>query len=169
MAREITHDLCVNLSAGWLANRKSSMDELRCKVILKEMVGHATFASLNAELPDVLGIWDSKHTVNIECKISRSDFLADKNKHHNHPTGNYKLFACPYGMIKEDEVPKDWGLLYVNMRGGKLIKTPLYQKSEVDVTPIVCDIIINGCNAGVLTSKHKKRHNRMWDGKAVVL
>ena len=166
MAREITHDLCVNLSAGWLANR-SSRDDLRCKVILKEMVGYASI--IGSELPDVLGIWSSLHTVNIECKISRSDFLADKNKSHNHPLGNYKLFACPYGMIKADEIPKDWGLLYVNMRGGKLIKEPVYQKEEADVTPMLCDVIINGSNAGVLTSIHKKRYNRIWNGKGVVL
>lgn len=55
MSREITHTLCVNLSAGWLSNRKSSMDILRCKVILTEMVGYASILH-SSELPDVLGI-----------------------------------------------------------------------------------------------------------------
>jgi len=168
MPREITHDLCVNLTATWLSNRKTATDNLRCKVILKEMVGYASML-FNSELPDVLGVWSSTHVVNIECKVSRSDFLSDKNKYHNHPLGNYKLFACPYGMIKPEEVPETWGLVYINMRGGKLIKEPIHTESEADVTPILCDIVINGENAGVLNESHKKRPNRMWDGKAVVL
>jgi len=135
--------------------------------ILKEMCGYRY--TIDQENPDVLGIWDNDLTVNIECKVSRSDFFADKNKLHDHPIGNMKIYACPYNLIKEDEIPKEWGLLYINGRGGKLIKHPIYQKATVDVTTFLADIIINGVNAGVLTSEHKKRPYRIWDGKGVVL
>lgn len=165
--KNLTHEQCAYIAATWLSNR-TAMCDYRCKVILVEMVGYQSFL-IDAELPDVLGVWSNSLTINIECKVSRSDFLADKNKKHNHPIGNYKFYACPYGMIKEEEVPDGYGLLYVNGRGGKLIKEPTYIDNAEDITSMLADVIVNGCNAGVLKSEHKKRHNGMWNGKAVVL
>lgn len=53
----------------------------------------------------------------IETKISRSDFLADKKKsfrnNPNEGVGNYRYYACPDGLIKPEELPKKWGLIYV--------------------------------------------------------
>jgi hypothetical protein len=144
------------------------MSDYRVKIILTEMVGYASM-QFNSELPDVLGIWGNSSTVNIECKISRSDFFNDKNKFHNHPYGNYKFYSCPTGMIQPEEVPEMWGLIYVNGTGGKLIKNAGYHSESHDVVPMLSDLILNGATAGALRSEHKKRPNRMWDGKAIIL
>lgn len=57
----------------------------------------------------------------IEAKVSRADFLADKKKPHradpNLALGQYRYYACPEGMIKPEELPEKWGLIYVNERG----------------------------------------------------
>lgn len=53
----------------------------------------------------------------IETKISRSDFLADSKKAHRSDgcgVGNYRYYACPTGLIKPEELPEKWGLIYVN-------------------------------------------------------
>lgn len=164
----MTHDMCVGLAGTWLRNKSASHIPYRSKVILLEMVGYQSMM-YGCELPDVLGVWNNNIVINIECKVSRSDFLADKNKLHNHPIGNYKFFACPYGLISPDEIPKEFGLLYLNGRGGKLIKEPIRVDSDYDITAMLADLIINGVDAGVLNSSHKKRPKRMWDGKAVIL
>lgn len=53
----------------------------------------------------------------IETKISRSDFLADFKKSHRQEgcgIGNYRYYACPTGLIKPEELPPKWGLIYVD-------------------------------------------------------
>ena len=165
---KITHERCVGLAATWLAGRKQSNEKYRCKVILCEMVGYQSFLP-NAELPDVLGVWGNDDTVNIECKISRSDFKNDKNKKHDHPFGHHKFYACPYDLILPEELPEGFGLIYVNGRGGKLIKDSDYFDDAADVVPMLADLIINGCNAGVLDNTHKKRPGGIWNGRAVIL
>lgn len=66
----------------------------------------------------------------VEAKVSRSDFHADKKKMVRQPgfqerlmcVGNYRYYACPEGMIKPEELPEKWGLIYVTSRGCRLIK-----------------------------------------------
>lgn len=59
----------------------------------------------------------SDYSYLIETKISRSDFLADAKKtFRKDPTqgiGDYRYYACPEGLIKPDELPEKWGLIYV--------------------------------------------------------
>jgi hypothetical protein len=60
-------------------------------------------------------------SVVVEVKTSRSDFLADfKKPHRSGDTvgiGMYRYYMCPEGVIRPDELPERWGLLYVNNRG----------------------------------------------------
>ena len=53
----------------------------------------------------------------IETKITRYDFLADKNKKfRKDPSlgiGKYRYYACPKGLIKIEELPEKWGLIEV--------------------------------------------------------
>jgi hypothetical protein len=56
----------------------------------------------------------------VECKISRADFLADHAKPHRAiggGVGDYRYFLCPQGLIKPEEVPHRWGLLWISPRG----------------------------------------------------
>lgn len=84
-------------------------------------------AACYGENPDVFGI---RHggihghgvgTFLLEAKISRSDFLADRNKPHRiNPEigmGKYRYYICPTGLIKIDELPDKWGLIYVSPKG----------------------------------------------------
>lgn len=73
---------------------------------------------------DVCSITKNGMLYEIEVKVSRSDFHADKKKEkwrwlalkpENGP--NYFYYACPEGMIKEAEVPAFAGLLYVDATG----------------------------------------------------
>lgn len=57
----------------------------------------------------------------VEAKVSRADFLADAKKPFRRDpatgVGKYRYYACPEGLIKPEELPPRWGLIYVNQRG----------------------------------------------------
>lgn len=61
------------------------------------------------------------HSVLVEVKVSRSDFLRDKHKPHRQPgtpsLGDFRYFMCPAGLLTLDDMPEGWGLLWVNARG----------------------------------------------------
>lgn len=89
-------------------------------------------AGSNGEIPDVIGFGRFGNSVVIECKVSRSDFLSDKKKPFRMDSelgmGVYRLFACPWGLIEPEEVPKQWGLLYVNKKGYARIQKKVLPK-----------------------------------------
>lgn len=70
---------------------------------------------MNSEIPDVLG-FSAMTSVLIECKMSRADFFKDQNKKHRQGKGMgmYRFYCCPIGLIKKEELPEKWGLLYVS-------------------------------------------------------
>ena len=104
-----------------------------------------TFADLktaNSETPDVLGFYSGGASL-IEAKASRSDFLSDKKKYfRKHPDmgmGNYRFYACPTGLIKEDELPDKWGLIYVSAKGRCTVKVkPQWQESRTRAELAFC-------------------------------
>lgn len=89
------------------------------------------------EIVDVLGLGSGDHSVVIEVKVSRSDFLADKKKiFRQYPEfgiGKYRLYCCPDGLIKKEELPQKWGLLYV-LGNGKIeeIVNPLRHRYDIE-------------------------------------
>ena len=73
-----------------------------------------------AEIPDVIGFGSWGYSIVVECKTSRSDFLRDQEKICRKDTlgmGRYRFFLCPENLIKMNELPNGWGLIYVNGRG----------------------------------------------------
>ena len=100
-----------------------------CKFATVELV------CAGAELTDVWGT-NGYETVMIEVKTSRSDFLADKRKYArskiaqelNHQIGNYRYYLCPDGVIKEEDLPENWGLLVYD--GKKIHKVRMATKVE---------------------------------------
>lgn len=83
-------------------------------------------AACYGENPDVFGVRHGIHshgigTFVLEAKTSRSDFLADRSKPHRiNPElgmGKYRYYICHTGLIKPDELPDKWGLIYVSERG----------------------------------------------------
>jgi len=83
----------------------------RCAVVLSEQ------ACSSGEVPDAIG-WKKKcHSVLVECKASRADFLADSCKpwrvRPETGVGAERYFLGPRGLIRSDELPRGWGLLEV--------------------------------------------------------
>lgn len=103
-----THKDLVEIAYKWVLKNGS------CGVAFKEL----KYAGI--EYPDVIGFGFS-HSVLIEVKVSRSDFLCDKKKifriHPEKGVGDNRYYCCPQGLIRIEELPKGWGLIYVNEKG----------------------------------------------------
>lgn len=80
-------------------------------------------AACYGENPDVFGVRHGRNgaTFLLEAKTSRADFLADKLKPHRvnpeRGMGKYRYYICPTGLIKPEELPEKWGLIYVSTKG----------------------------------------------------
>lgn len=100
-----THKQLVHIAYKWMLKNAG------CGFAFMEL------KSSDREIPDVIG-FDSWQSVLIECKVSRSDFLQDKKKSHRiHGMGNWRFYCCPKGLIKPEELPEKWGLIYVDEKG----------------------------------------------------
>ena len=97
------HDLLCRRAEKWL-------NQINCKVAIRD-----PFRASTREQPDAIG-WRDGVSILIECKSSREDFLADKQKPFRlDPTkgmGDWRFYLCPKDVIKEDDLPEGWGLLY---------------------------------------------------------
>ena len=100
------HDQLVGIADRWLKRQN-------CGVTFRDPFRAAT---KYGEVPDAIGF---RHSVSIlvECKATRSDFLADKKKAFRvdpaKGMGDWRFFLCPGGLIAPDGLPAGWGLLYV--------------------------------------------------------
>ena len=107
----MTHKELVEISYRWVLNRAG------CGVAFKELNSLAC----NGEYPDVIGFASWGHSVLVEVKISRSDFFADQKKSFRKTPqlgmGSQRFYCCPTGLIRKDELPIGWGLVYVNDKG----------------------------------------------------
>lgn len=105
----MTHYELVLLAYKWVLKNGS------CGVAFKE------FKCLEDEIADVIGFGSSGRSVIIECKVSRSDFLADQKKPFRKDPckgmGKYRFYAAAKGLIKVTELPENWGLLEVSESG----------------------------------------------------
>jgi hypothetical protein len=63
-------------------------------------------------------LFDLNYSYLVETKISRADFLNDFKKdfriNASDGMGDYRYYACPTGLIKPEELPEKWGLIYVD-------------------------------------------------------
>ena len=100
------HEDLVNKAENWL---KKTMN---CGVVFNDKFRATT---KTGEQPDAIGFRNNV-SIMIECKSSRADFLADKKKpFRKNPVdgiGDWRFYMCPIGMIKVEDLPKGWGLLY---------------------------------------------------------
>lgn len=90
------------------------MRRYRCGVVLSEQ------ACISGEVPDAIGWKRACHSVVVECKISRGDFLGDREKPFRRKpssgVGCERYYLAPADLIKEDELPAGWGLLEYRAR-----------------------------------------------------
>ena len=81
----------------------------RCGVVLSEQ------ACVSGEMPDAIGWKQASHSVLVECKVTRGDFLADRAKPFRlkpeKGVGNERFYLTPGGLVKVEELPAGWGLL----------------------------------------------------------
>jgi hypothetical protein len=105
----VTHQQLVQAAVAWLR-------AYRCGVVLSEQ------ACVSGEMPDAIGWKRACHSVLVECKVSRGDFLADCEKpFRQNPesgVGCERFYLAPARLIREDELPVGWGLL--ERRGRKI-------------------------------------------------
>lgn len=103
----LSHRQLCETGARWLRGRG------RCAIVLTE------FACQLTEQPDVLGLRNAgRDSLLIEAKASRADFLADKRKPHrgdraHEALGSYRWYLCEPDVIRVEDLPERWGLLYV--------------------------------------------------------
>ncbi|TNC80293.1 MAG: hypothetical protein C9356_15120 [Oleiphilus sp.] len=85
-----------------------------CAVVIRE-----PFKAATREQPDAIG-WRDGVSILIECKATRSDFLADKYKPFRNDSGegmgDWRFYLCPKGVIDKSELPPGWGLLYATAK-----------------------------------------------------
>ncbi len=77
-------------------------------------------ACVSGEMPDAIGWKKACHSVLVECKVSRGDFLADREKPFRQKpelgVGCERYYLAPRGLIRIEELPTGWGLLEVSGR-----------------------------------------------------
>lgn len=112
----MTHKELTERAVKWLKRHSNNTKIPNCSTIASEIASNTT----SGEIPDVLG-WCYWTSVLIETKVSRSDFLRDFKKPFRQfadiGMGEFRYYICPKDLIKVEEVPEDWGLLYCNEKG----------------------------------------------------
>ena len=113
---EKKHAQLVKCAVEWLRRR------YKCGVILAEQY------CATGEVPDVIAWKGFCKSVLVECKVSRADFLADAEKpcrrQPEEGMGSQRLYLAPAGVIRREELPKNWGLLELHGREVRLLVKP---------------------------------------------
>lgn len=125
----LTHKELVSIAGRWLRNTE------KCSVVLSELVSQA-------EVPDAVG-WKNRQSRLVECKATRSDFLADQKKHarliipkhYAFGMGTFRYYMVPEGLVVPSEVPKGWGLLQVTFTGRvkRTIRSARWWLPEIEI------------------------------------
>jgi hypothetical protein len=109
----MTHALLIRKAVEWLRN-------YRCGVVLSEQ------ACVSGEMPDAIGWKRACHSVLVECKVSRADYLADRAKpwRQNPETavGCERFYLAPRALIHPEELPAGWGLLEFHNRRAQMVR-----------------------------------------------
>lgn len=105
------HDNLTGLGARWLKRQGFPI------------VATEINAAGSREQADVVGFRSTCSAI-IEVKVSRADFLADRKKPERQMDGMglgvYRFYLCPTGMIRPEDLPTKWGLLYSS--DGKVVE-----------------------------------------------
>lgn len=98
----MTHAQLVERAVRWLRS-------YRCGVVLSEQ------ACVSGEMPDAIGWKRANHSVLVECKLTRADFLADRCKPFRQKpeegVGSERFYLTPSALLRLEELPPGWGLL----------------------------------------------------------
>lgn len=124
------YQLCVE-GANWLRKQKYNYERCRQKPCFNphrgcgECCRHYKYVAVElctwgSENTDVWGLGNFNDSVIIEVKTSHSDFKADQKKWARSQqaemlklqAGRFRWYLCPENIIKPEELPEKWGLLY---------------------------------------------------------
>ncbi len=109
----LSHAQLVARAVDWLRN------EYRCGIILSEQY------CATGEVPDAIGWKRHCHSVLVECKATRTDFLSDCTKpfrlRPEEGLGCERYYLVPAGLIHIGDLPKHWGLLECTRKGVRII------------------------------------------------
>ncbi|MGA7683395.1 MAG: hypothetical protein WCC32_05595 [Terriglobales bacterium] len=109
----MNHTKLVVAAVAWLRR-------YRCGVVLSEQ------ACVSGEMPDAIGWKKACHSVLVECKVTRADFLVDRVKPWRRQpesgVGSERYYLAPRGMIEIEELPGGWGLLEICGREIETVK-----------------------------------------------
>jgi len=98
----MTHAQLVERAVRWLRS-------YRCGVVLSEQ------ACVSGEMPDAIGWKRANHSVLVECKLTRADFIADRCKPFRQKpeqgVGSERFYLTPSALVRLEELPPGWGLL----------------------------------------------------------
>ena len=125
----VSHDELSLIVAKWLKKHSQNILIPNCATIAVDM------KTIEEEKPDVIG-WNGCSSIMIEVKVGRGDFLQDfKKPFRKYPekgVGQYRYYCCPDGLIKENEIPEKWGLLYLNDKNKiEIIKVAEIQRANM--------------------------------------
>lgn len=111
----MTHAQLIRVAERWL--RKQG-----CRIVLSEQTADS------GEVPDAIGWRANCHSIVIECKVSRGDFLSDEHKRARQRPGQAmgceRWYLAPPGLIRAQEVPEGWGLLAAHKSDVEVVVRP---------------------------------------------
>jgi hypothetical protein len=112
----MTHAQLVEKAVRWLRS-------YRCGVVLSEQ------ACVSGEMPDAIGWKRANHSVLVECKVTRADFLADRAKpcraKPERGVGCERFYLTPANLLRAEELPAGWGLLEIRGRAVEIFHPSL--------------------------------------------
>jgi hypothetical protein len=108
----MTHSQLVEKAVRWLRH-------YRCGLVLSEQ------ACVSGEMPDAIGWKRACHSVLVECKVTRADFLADRAKpfrlKQEQGVGSERFYLTGAGLVRREELLAGWGLLELHGRGVEIV------------------------------------------------
>jgi hypothetical protein len=115
----VTHPQLVERAVEWLRR-------YGCGLVLSEQ------SASSGETPDAIGWKRGCHSVVVECKVVRADFLADLEKPFRRRSelgmGCERFYLAPAGLVRAEELPAGWGLLETR---GRRIEMALASRQEL--------------------------------------
>jgi hypothetical protein len=109
----MTHEALVEKAVAWLRR-------YGCGVVLSEQ------SCAGGETPDAIGWKRACHSVMVECKVSRADFLVDRAKPFRRKPesgmGCERFYFTPARLLDLSELPEGWGLLEPRNRSIEIVR-----------------------------------------------
>ncbi len=129
---DITHDFLVAKAAYWLENSR------KCYIVISEK-------GIADEIPDSIGFGPRGWSILVECKVSKSDFYADKKKPSRQGKpglGQERWYLTPPGLLNTDSLPEGWGLLEYRTTKGKRTYLKRIKDADTHNNKILSDRLV---------------------------